>query len=55
MFTLWAFLAIRVASPMTLFKIVANVAGLVLAIAGVQIFLGEPPLPAARITPAALA
>jgi hypothetical protein len=37
-FTLWAFLAIHVASPMTLFKIVANVAGLVLAIAGVQIF-----------------
>jgi hypothetical protein len=37
-FTVWAFLAIRVASPMTLFKIVANVAGLVLAIAGVQIF-----------------
>ena len=37
-FTIWAFLAIRVASPMTLFKVIANVAGLVLAIAGVQIF-----------------
>ena len=37
-FTVWAFLAIQIASPMTLFKIVANVAGLVLAIAGVQIF-----------------
>jgi hypothetical protein len=38
-FTVWAFFAIRVASPMTLFKIVANVAGVVLAIAGIQIFL----------------
>jgi hypothetical protein len=38
-FTVWAFFAIRVASPMTLFKIVANVAGVVLAISGVQIFL----------------
>ena len=37
-FTVWAFLAIRIASPMTLFKVLANVAGLVLAIAGVQIF-----------------
>ena len=37
-FTIWAFLAISFASPMTLFKILANVAGLVLAIAGVQIF-----------------
>src|SRR4029453_6224981 len=36
LFTVWALLAIRFASPMTLFKIVANVAGLVLAIAGVQ-------------------
>ena len=37
-FTVWAFLAIRTASPMTLFKVLANIAGLVLAIAGVQIF-----------------
>jgi len=37
-FTVWAFLAIGIASPMTLFKLLANVAGLVLAIAGVQIF-----------------
>jgi len=37
-FTAWAFLAIRMASPMTLFKLLANVAGLVLAIAGIQIF-----------------
>jgi hypothetical protein len=38
-FTCWAVFAIRMASPMTLFKILANMAGLVLAIAGVQIFL----------------
>lgn len=37
-FTVWAFLAIHIASPMTLFKLLANIAGLVLAIAGVQIF-----------------
>jgi hypothetical protein len=37
-FTVWAFLAINIASPMTLFKVLANVAGLVLAISGVQIF-----------------
>ncbi|MBM3834747.1 MAG: hypothetical protein FJ403_16040 [Verrucomicrobia bacterium] len=37
-FTIWAFLAIGIASPMTLFKLLANIAGLVLAIAGVQIF-----------------
>jgi hypothetical protein len=38
-FSLWAIFAIRLASPMTLFTILANMAGLVLAIAGVQIFL----------------
>jgi len=38
-FSLWGVLAIRVASPMKLFTILANVAGLVLVIAGVQIFL----------------
>src|SRR5690606_34990843 len=37
LFTVWAFLALNLASPMTLFKILANVAGAVLAIAGVQI------------------
>jgi hypothetical protein len=37
-FTVWAFLAINLASPMTLFKLLANVAGIVLAISGVQIF-----------------
>jgi hypothetical protein len=37
-FTIWAFVAVGIASPMTLFKVLANVAGLVLAIAGVQIF-----------------
>ena len=38
-FSLWAIFAIRLASPMTLFTILANIAGLVLAIAGVQIFI----------------
>ena len=38
-FSLWGVLAIRLASPMTLFTIVANIAGIVLVIAGVQIFL----------------
>ena len=38
-FSLWGVLAIRVASPMKLFTILANVAGLVLVIAGIQIFL----------------
>jgi hypothetical protein len=38
-FSLWGVLAIRLASPMKLFTIVANIAGIVLAIAGVQIFL----------------
>ncbi len=38
-FSIWAVFAIRLASPFQLFKILANMAGLVLAIAGVQIFL----------------
>lgn len=38
-FSLWAVVAIRSASPMMLFKILANVAGLVLVIGGIQIFL----------------
>jgi hypothetical protein len=38
-FSFWAIFAIRLASPMTLFTILANIAGLVLAIAGVQIFI----------------
>jgi hypothetical protein len=38
-FSVWAIVAIRMASPMTLFKILANMAGLVLAIGGVQVFL----------------
>jgi len=38
-FSLWGVLAVRVASPMTLFTIVANVAGLVLVLGGVQISL----------------
>jgi hypothetical protein len=38
-FSLWGVFAIRLASPMKLFTILANIAGIVLAIAGVQIFL----------------
>jgi hypothetical protein len=38
-FSIWATLAIRSASPFQLFKILANMAGLVLAVAGVQIFI----------------
>jgi hypothetical protein len=38
-FSVWGMFVIRSASPFQLFKILANMAGLVLAIAGVQIFL----------------
>jgi hypothetical protein len=38
-FSIWGMLVIRWASPFQLFKILANMAGLVLAVAGVQIFL----------------
>jgi hypothetical protein len=38
-FSIWGMLVIRLASPFQLFKILANMAGLVLAVAGVQIFL----------------
>ena len=38
-FSIWAALAIHSASPFQLFKILANMAGIVLMIAGVQIFL----------------
>jgi hypothetical protein len=38
-FSVWAMIALRIASPFTLFKVLANMAGLVLAIAGVQVFL----------------
>ena len=38
-FSVWGVIAIRTASPFQLFKILANMAGIVLAIAGVQIFL----------------
>jgi hypothetical protein len=38
-FSVWAIIAIRIASPFQMFKILANTAGLVLAIAGVQVFL----------------
>jgi hypothetical protein len=36
-FSLWGVIAIRMASPFQLFKFLANMAGIVLAIAGVQI------------------
>jgi hypothetical protein len=39
LFSVWGVLVIRSASPFQLFKIVANMAGVVLAVAGVQIFL----------------
>jgi hypothetical protein len=38
-FSVWGVLAIRSASPFQLFTVLANVAGLVLVIAGIQIFL----------------
>ena len=38
-FSLWAVVALRLATPFELFKVLANMAGVVLAIAGVQVFL----------------
>ena len=38
-FSVWGVIVIRSASPFQLFKILANMAGIVLLIAGVQIFL----------------
>jgi hypothetical protein len=38
-FSFWAVLAIRIAKPFELFKVLANIAGMVLVIAGVQIFI----------------
>jgi hypothetical protein len=38
-FSIWGVLMVRSASPFQLFKVLANMAGLVLAIAGLQIFL----------------
>ena len=38
-FSIWGVFVIRSASPFQLFKILANMAGIVLMIAGVQIFL----------------
>ncbi len=38
-FTVWGVLAVRSASPFQLFTVLANVAGLVLVIAGIQIFV----------------
>jgi hypothetical protein len=48
-FSIWGVIMIRSASPFQLFKIIANMAGVVLAIAGVQIFLVNR-----RFLPAAL-
>jgi hypothetical protein len=39
LFSVWGALVVRSASPFQLFKVLANMAGLVLAIAGLQIFL----------------
>jgi uncharacterized protein YhhL (DUF1145 family) len=38
-FSIWSAIVIQVASPFQLFKILANMAGVVLMIAGVQIFI----------------
>ena len=38
-FSIWSVIAVRIASPMKLFTILANIAGIVLAIAGVQILI----------------
>ena len=38
-FSIWGAFVIRSASPFQLFKILANMAGIVLAVSGVQIFL----------------
>jgi uncharacterized protein YhhL (DUF1145 family) len=38
-FSVWGVFVIRMASPFTLFKILANMAGIVLLIGGIQIFL----------------
>ena len=48
-FSIWGIFAIRSASPFQLFKILANMAGIVLLVAGVQIFLVNR-----RFLPAAL-
>ena len=61
-FSVWGVIVIRSASPFQLFKILANMAGLVLLIAGVQIFLvnrrflpqGRAPAAVARDRPAGL-
>ena len=38
-FSLWGVIAIRAASPLRLFTILANIAGLVMVLGGVQIFI----------------
>jgi hypothetical protein len=39
LFSLWAMIALNVATPFQLFKVLANMAGVVLAIAGVQVLI----------------
>jgi hypothetical protein len=51
-FSIWGLFVIRSASPFQLFKILANMAGVVLAIAGVQIFLVNRRFLPAAIRPA---
>ncbi len=51
-FSIWGLFVIRSASPFQLFKILANMAGIVLAIAGVQIFLVNRRFLPAEIRPA---
>ncbi|HXE79161.1 MAG TPA: Nramp family divalent metal transporter [Vicinamibacterales bacterium] len=48
-FSIWGIIAIQIASPFQLFKILANLAGIVLLVAGVQIFIVNR-----RFLPAAL-
>ena len=55
LFSVWGVVAIRSASPFQLFKVLANIAGLVLVIAGDPDLPRQPPLPAARGAAPALA
>ena len=55
LFSVWGVVAIRSASPFQLFKVLANMAGLVLVIAGDPDPPRQPPLPAEGRAPAALA
>ena len=54
-FSVWGVFVVRIASPFQLFKVLANMAGLVLVIAGVQIFLVNRRFLPQAVRPAALA